>query len=353
MSDKMKAVVIKPGNKLGLDDVPKPRLLKDDEALIKVTTAAICGSDLHAKHGLLPGIQPGDVIGHEFVGIVSEVGRNVTKFKPGDRVTAPPAYWCGSCPACKRGDISYCHNGGIYGVGDLISKGYQGAQTSYIRVAYADNCLVSIPASISDDEAVLVPDVFQTGYHAAYEGHIEVGDTVIIFGCGPIGLGALISAQLFGPKQVLSVDMRDKRLAVATQYGAIAIDARKTDALHVVREMTGGEGADVAIEAVGHPMAFSQALGSVRRFGTVSVVGVFSQPAEFPLQEYCAKGNGVRLSIGLGYIGRTARLLGLVESGRVDLKPFVTQTFPLEDALEAYELFENHQDDCIKVLLKP
>jgi alcohol dehydrogenase len=353
MAESMKAVVVMSGNRLGLEDVPKPHLLKNNDAMVRVTTAAICGSDLHAKHGLLPGIQPGDVIGHEFVGIVSEVGSSVTRFKPGDRVTAPPAYWCGSCPACRRGDISYCHNGGIYGVGELISKGYQGAQTSYIRIAYADNCLVSVPDVIPDEQAVLVSDVFQTGYHAAFEGHIGVGDTVVVFGCGPIGLGALISAQLFGPKQVFSVDVRDKRLAVARQYGATIIDARKGNVVERIKHLTGGEGADVAIEAVGIPEVFSQALRSVRRFGSVSVVGVFSQPAEFPLQDYCAKANGVRLSIGLGYIGRTSKLLGLVESGRVDLKPFVTHTFPLSDALEAYELFENHQDDCIKVLLKP
>jgi alcohol dehydrogenase len=353
MSDTMKAVVIKSGGKLGLEDVPKPALLRNDEAIVKVTTAAICGSDLHAKHGLLPGIQPGDVIGHEFVGIVSEVGPSVIRFKPGDRVTAPPAYWCGTCPACRRGDISYCHNGGIYGVGELISRGYQGAQTSYIRIAYADNCLVPIPDSIPDEQAVLVPDVFQTGYHAAFEGHIGVGDTVVVFGCGPIGLGALISSQLFGPKQVLSVDVRDKRLAVARQYGATVIDARKENVAERIMDLTHGEGADVAIEAVGIPDVFLQALRSVRRFGSVSVVGVFSQPAEFPLQDYCAQGNGVRLSIGLGYIGRTSKLLGLVESGRVDLRPLVTHSYPLSDALEAYELFENHQDDCIKVLLKP
>ena len=149
------------------------------------------------------------------------------------------------------------------------------------------------------------------------------------------------------------MDMRDNRLAVAKQYGAVTIDARKEDVRKRIRETTGGEGADVAIEAVGDPRAFLQALGSVRRFGTVSVVGVFSQPAELPLQDYCAKGNGVRLSIGLGHIGRTSKLLGLVASGGIDLKPFVTHVFPLDKAVEAYELFENNPNDCIKVLLKP
>jgi alcohol dehydrogenase len=206
---------------------------------------------------------------------------------------------------------------------------------------------------VPDEQAVLVPDVFQTGYHAAYEGHIDVGDTVVVFGCGPIGLGALLSAQLFGPKQVLCVDMRDNRLAVARHYGAVTIDARKEEVGRRIHEATDGEGADVVIEAVGDPRAFLQALGSVRRFGTVSVVGVFSQPAEFPLQDYCAKGNGVRLSIGLGHIGRTSRLLGLLASGRIDLQPFVTHVFPLDEAVEAYELFENNPNACVKVLLRP
>ena len=196
MSDIMKAVVIKPGNQLALKDVPKPQLKRADEAIVKVTTAAICGSDIHVKRGLVPGVEPGNVIGHEFVGIVSEVGHYVTKFKPGDRVTAPPASWCGTCPACKRGDIAYCQNGAIYGCGSILSKGYQGAQASYIRVAYADNCLTSVPTSVPDEQAVLVADVFQTGYHAAYEGHIDVGDTVVVFGCGPIGLGANIGSSI-------------------------------------------------------------------------------------------------------------------------------------------------------------
>ncbi len=353
MNETMKAVVIGTGNRLELKEVPRPKLIRNDDAIVKVTTAAICGSDLHLKHGLLPGIKVGDVIGHEFVGVVTEVGPYVTKFKPGDRVTAPPAYWCGTCPACQRGDISYCHNGGIYGCGELLSKGYQGAQTSYVRVAYANNCLVPVPAGITDDEAVLVPDVFQTGYHAAAEGHIQVGDTVVVFGCGPIGLAALISAQLFGPKEVICVDMKDKRLSVAKDYGATPMDAREGNVLERIKEITNGEGADVAIEAVGIPDVFLQALGCVRRFGSVSVVGVFAQGAQFPLQDYCAKGNGVRLSIGLGYVGRTQKLLGLVEKGRINLKPLVTRTFPLSDALDAYELFERHQDECIKVLLKP
>jgi threonine dehydrogenase-like Zn-dependent dehydrogenase len=348
---KMKALIVKQDHKVGLEDVQMPRLSRDHEAIVRVTTAAICGSDLHAKHGLIPGLQPGTVIGHEFVGIVEEVGSFVDRFKPGDRVTAPPAFWCGTCPACKKGNISYCHNGGWYGGGDLFGKGYQGAQAAYVKVPYADNCLVNVPNGIDDNEAVLVGDVFQTGYHAAYEGHIQAGDTVVLFGCGPIGLGALISAKLFGPKQVFAVDMRDQRLAIAKHFGGTPIDARVEDVLERTKEATDGEGADVAIEAVGLPETFLKALRVVRRIGTVSVVGVFGAPVEFPIQELLYQ--GVRISIGLGYVGRTKALLNLVEYKQIDLSPLVTHTFSLDDAVEAYDLFENHQDRCMKVLLKP
>jgi threonine dehydrogenase-like Zn-dependent dehydrogenase len=347
----MKALTIKGENRLAVEDVQIPRLSRDHEAIIRVTTAALCGSDLHAKHGVIPGIVPGTVIGHEFVGIVEEVGSFVARFKPGDRVTAPPAFWCGNCPASKRGNISYCHNGGWYGGGDMFGKGYQGAQAEYLRVPYADNCLVRVPNSIDDDQAVLVGDVFQTGYHAAYEGHIEAGDTVVIFGCGPIGLGALISARLFGPKTVFCVDMRDQRLAIAKHFGGTPIDGRVEDIIERIREVTDGEGADVAIEAVGLPETFLKALRAVRRIGTVSVVGVFGAPVEFPIQELLY--HGARISIGLGYVGRTKALLNLVEFKQVDLSPLVTHTFSLDKAVDAYDLFENHQDKCMKVLLKP
>jgi len=347
----MKAVVLQPQNAVGIEDVSEPQLQKSDDAIVKVTRAAICGSDIHIKHGLIPGIPPGTVMGHEFVGVVEAVGDDVSRFNVGERVAAPAAVWCGICPACKRGEVQYCHNGGVWGGGKNFSVDLSGVQTSYVRVPFADTCLVHIPDTVPDEEAVFVGDVFSTGYHAAYEGRIRTGDTVAIFGCGPIGLGALVSAWQFGPKQVICVDTLDNRLSLAEHYGATAMHGGQGEVVERIREATQGEGVDVAIEAIGNPEAFLQAIRAVRRGGVVSVVGLFPTPVEFPLQELAY--YGIRVSMGLANLSRMERLMALLESRRVDLRPLATHTFALDDALEAYDLFENHKDQCVKVLLKP
>lgn len=346
----MKAVVIGRDRQIELADVPYPRIENADDVIVRVTAATICGTDVHAKHGLVPGVGPGTINGHEFVGIVEEVGPGVKRFKAGDRVTAPPAFWCGNCRACRRGDIQYCERGGYYGGGEIFGRNVQGAQAEYVRVVYADNCLVNVPDGIADEEAVLVGDVFQTGFHAASEGRIQVGDTVVIFGCGPIGIGALVSAWMFGPREVYSVDILDNRLDMAKRYGAKVIDARKGNVIDAIKEVTHGEGADVAIEAIGRSETFLQAVRSVRKGGRVSVVGLFPSPVELPIQDTCF--SGITITMGLGYVGRMNQLMAIVEARKVNLRPLVTHTFPLESALAAYDLFENHPDECLKIVLK-
>jgi alcohol dehydrogenase len=347
----MKAVVFQSRDRFAVQEIPKPRIISPSDALVRVTTAAICGSDLHVKHGDVPGVEPGTSMGHEFVGLVEEVGPCVTRFRSGDRVAATPAIWCGSCVQCRRRAFEYCINGGVWGMGEIFGRDLGGAQAEYIRVKYADNCLCPIPESVSDEEAVFVGDVFSTGFSAAHEGNIRVGDSVVVYGCGPIGLSALISAWQFGPRRVMAVDMLENRLTLAKRYGAETIDARSVVPQDIVREMTGGEGADVAIEAVGHPRSFLMSLGSVRRGGTVSVVGMFREAVELPMQKFSS--YGVKIAMGLGNISRMRELMGLVESKRVDLAPLATHVYPLDKAIEAYELFENHKEECVKVLLKP
>jgi 2-desacetyl-2-hydroxyethyl bacteriochlorophyllide A dehydrogenase len=347
----MKAVVLKPEGRIELDEVREPEIQKSDDVLVRVTIAAICGSDIHIKHGLLPGIAPGTIMGHEFVGEIVETGESVTRFKPGDRVSVPAAIWCGKCPSCKRGQVEYCLNGGVWGGGEFFGKGLWGAQTALVRVPYADTCLTPIPESVPDEQAVFVGDVFSTGYHAALEGKIRTGDRVAVFGCGPIGLAAIISALRMGPSEVYAVDMFDNRLSLAEKFGAEVVDARKEDAVAAVRDRTGGAGADVVIEAIGNPVTFGQALKSVRRGGNVSIVGLFPTPVEFPLDEMAY--YGVRLNMGLASLAHMDELMSLLEKARVDLSPLATHTFPMGDAPKAYELFENQKDQCIKVLLKP
>lgn len=347
----MKAVVLQPDHQFSLEEVEEPKLVHPDDVIVKVTTTTICGSDVHAKHGVIPGIQPGTVIGHEFVGVIAETGTGVERFKPGDRVAVPPATWCGNCPTCKRKEVQYCPHGGIWGAGDIFGKGLAGAQAHYVRVPHADVILTAIPANVTDEQAVFVGDVFSTGYHAAFEGRIETGDTVVIFGCGPIGLGALVAAWQFGPRQVFAVDMLDNRLALAGHYGARAIHGARDQVVEQIQAATDGQGADVVIEAAGNPDAFAQALRTVRRAGRVSVVGLFSDAVQLPIQELVY--YGVQISMGLGNLSRVDKLMGLVETGRVDLTPLATHSFSLEEAMEAYDLFENHKDQCVKVLLKP
>jgi alcohol dehydrogenase len=347
----MKAVVLREGNRFVLEEIPKPQIKAEHEVIVRVTTAAICGSDVHAKHGLIPGYTPGTIMGHEFVGIIEEVGSNVMEFKVGDRVSAAPITWCGVCISCKRGEPQYCLRGGVWGGGEIFGRGLAGAQTSFIRVPWADNCLISTPTNVSDEQAVFVGDVFTTGYRAASEGRIQTGDTVVVYGCGPIGLGAIISAMQFGPRTVYAVDMLENRLALARSYGAQTINPGNDDVVKQIRERTGGEGVDTAIEAIGNPQTFIQALRSVRRGGTFSVVGLFPGPVEFPLHEMGF--YGVRISMGLGDPSTMRKLMRLLESKKVDLTPLATHTFPLERALEAYDLFENQKHKCLKVLLKP
>lgn len=347
----MLAVVLQPGNQIALREVPEPRIQGPDEILIQVTTAAICGSDLHAKQGLTPGLKPGVIMGHEFVGRVVEVGQAVIRFRPGDRVAAPASVWCGCCPSCRRGQVQYCERGGIWGGGEIFGSGLQGAQTALVRAPFADACLCAIPDEVPDEQAVFVGDVLSTGYHAARQGNIRTGDVVAVLGCGPIGLAAVISAGLFGPRRVLALDALDNRLELARAYGAVPLDVRQGDASELIRQATNGLGADVVIEAIGNPNTFLQCLRAVRRGGTVSVVGIFPSKVEFPLGRMSA--YGLNLSMGLGAFKHMDRLMALLASGSLDLSPLVTHVFGLEQALEAYELFEDHKDQCLKVLLKP
>ena len=346
----MQAVMLKPGHQLALEEVPKPAIDGPGQMLVKVTTTAVCGSDLHIKNGEIP-IMPGTVIGHEFVGVVEEAAPGVRLFKPGDRVDVPACLWCGCCSACRRGQVQYCEVGGVWGGGFYKGRPLSGAQTEYVLVPDADMCAVPIPDNVSDEQAILVGDVWGTGYHAVLEGGVGPGDTVAVFGCGPVGLCAIASAQLFSPARLLAIDVLPNRLALAEKLGAEVIDAGKVDATSHILGLTDMRGADVAIEAAGLTTTFHHGLGVLRRGGTLSIVGLFNEAASLSLPILGL--SGVRISMGLGNLGHMRQLMSLLEQGRVDLSMLTTHTFELSRAMEAYELFEHHKDQCIKVMLKP
>ena len=346
----MLGVVLKPGNELALEDVPKPGLDGPGQILVKVTTSAICGSDLHIKYGEIP-VKPGTTIGHEFVGVVEEVAPDVRLFKPGDRVDVAAGLWCGCCPACKRGQVQNCQVAGVWGGGMFKGRPLPGAQAEYVLVFNAEMCAVPIPDNVSDEQAILVGDVFSTGYHAVVEAEVGTGHTLAVFGCGPIGLAAVASAGLFGLKRVFALDVLPNRLALAEKLGAEPIDASDGNAVNKILAATGMQGVDAAIEAAGLPISFKQALTSLRRGGTLSVVGLFATPTELNLPVLGL--SGVRIHMGLANLSYMSQLMDLLAAGKVDLSALTTHSFPLAKAMEAYDLFENQKDKCIKVMLKP
>ena len=348
----MRAVVLRDGAQIIVEDVPEPSLRESSDVLVRVTLTAICGTDVHMKHGRIPGIEPGTILGHEFVGVVQEAGAGVRRFRVGDRVVSPPAVTCGTCQACRSGILQNCPELSTYGGGLFLSPmGLDGVQTELVRVPYADFALTHIPAGVRDEQAVLVGDMFNTGYHAAYEAKIKVGDTVAISGCGPVGLCAVLSAWQFGPSRVFAIDLFENRLALAERYGATPIDIRQCDPAEQILAATGQEGVDVVLEASGDTSAFSNATRMINKYGTVSCVGLFSEPVEFPVHELIFR--GIKVVMGLGNMVHIPKLMKLVEHGRVDLGPIGTHRFSLEDAVEAYDLFENHKDRCLKVFLGP
>jgi alcohol dehydrogenase len=233
----------------------------------------------------------------------------------------------------------------------MSPMGLDGVQTELVRVPNADFVLTPIPDNVPDEQAVLVVDMFCTGYHAAHEARIEVGDTVAVSGCGPVGLCAILAAWQFGASRVFAIDLFDNRLAAAEQYGAVPIDIRLGDPVERILAATGGEGVDVVLEASGNTAAFLNATRMIGKNGTVSCVGLFAQPVEFPVQELIYR--GIKVVMGLGNLVHIPRLMKLIEHGRVDLTPIGTHCFALADAVEAYDLFEHHKDRCLKVFLRP
>jgi alcohol dehydrogenase len=352
----VRAVVYHGPNDIRLETVPEPVLRDPTDAIVRVTTASICRSDLHVLHGLMPQMNEGAIIGHEFVGVVDSVGSAVAGFKPGDRVLGPAAVWCGRCPACRKGLLSACENGAIFGNGPLFGN-LDGAQADAVRVPFADATLHHIPDGLSDERVIFAGDILPTAYSAVAglapgSRSVRAGDTVVIFGAGPVGLCAVASAKVFDPARVIVVDMEEYRLEMAGRLGAdLVIDASVEDVRRLIKEATGGWGADYVVEAVGRQETLNNAVAVSAPGGVVSVVGVFQQPVSVNAPRMLAK--NLTLTLGMGDLGRIQELIDLIAAGRLDLTPLITHRLPLADVLEAYEIFEKRTDGAIKILLTP
>ena len=345
----MKAAVYGGEREVHVTDVPKPSIKGSGEALVKVTLGAICGSDLHIYHGNIP-ISPGKVLGHEFVGVVEDVGAEVKRFKPGDRVVSSFFTSCGVCALCRKGWFNQCVNKATFGFGEYYGD-LGGGQSEYVVVPLADHSMEPIPSGISDEQAIFVGDILSTGYFGAERAEIKPGDAVAVIGAGPVGLMATMCAQLFGPARIFVVDMVDSRLEVAQELGGIPINAKEVHPVSTIQEQTGGLGADSSIECVGLEAAVDTAIRSVRGGGTISMVGVPSVvTGEFPYLDIWLKS----LTFRAGWCNVQAYmrpLLDLIAARRIKPEMIISHRMKLDQAAEAYRMFDARE--ATKIVLTP
>jgi len=346
----MRAAVFHGVNDLRLDEVPKPSA-KFGEALLRMTMTTICGTDLHIVRGEYP-VAKGLIIGHEPVGVIEELGDGVTGYAIGDRVLVGAITPCGQCFACLSGNLSQC--GGPLG-GWRFGNTIDGAQAEYLVVPHAQANLAKIPDDVTDEQVVLLADIASTGISGAESGNVRLGDSVAVFALGPIGLCAAIGARLRGAALVIGVDGDDARLAIAKTMGVdVVLDYRSVDVVEEIKRLTGG-GADVAIEALGTQETFEQCLRVLRPGGTLSSLGVYSGKLEVPYEAFGAGLADIRIVTTLcpGGKDRMRRLIAMVRSGRLDLRPLITHRFRLADIGAAYELFGARRDGVMKVAITP
>ena len=351
----MKANVFHGKDDIRIEEVPRPRA-GVGEAVIRVTLTTICGTDLHILRGEYP-VKPGLVIGHEPVGLIEELGAGVTGYSIGDRVLVGAITPCGQCRACLSGHLSQCgHDRNYQAIGGWrFGNTINGAQAEYLLVPNAQANLAKIPDELSDEQVVLLADIASTGFSGAESGKIRIGDSVVVFAQGPIGLCATAGARLMGATLVIGVDGDDNRLAMSKRMGAdVVLDYRNVDVITEVQKLTGG-GADVAIEALGTQQTFESALRCLRPAGTLSSLGVYSGKLQIPYDAFAAGIGDHRMVTTLcpGGKERMRRLMEVVRSGRVDLTPLLTHTFPLDKIVDAYQLFGSRADGVLKVGIKP
>ena len=353
----MKGTVFHGPHDVRVEQGDDPALKTPTDALVRITRAGICGSDLHFYQGALP-IAPGFVLGHEGVGVIEEVGAGVVRLKKGDRVVVSGVVACGRCYFCRRGQSSQCAESGSaifgYGASSAGKLGWLGGeQSEAVRVPMADYTCYPLPDAIDDDAAVFLADILPTGFFGALNGNIRPGDTVAIFGCGPVGLCAVMCAKLFGPAEVIAVDSIPYRLEAARKLGAMPVNRGDGSAHPAILDLTDGRGADVTIEAVGNESALTAAIMAARGGGTVSVIGVFGMPwFNFPIGH--AFMRDLTFRIGLANINaHIPELVRLMERGAIDPRPLISHVMPLDDAAKGYEIFSARTDNVMKVLLKP
>jgi len=376
-----------------VDEVPDPKILNPRDAIVRITSTAICGSDLHLYNGFIPTMKRGDVLGHEFMGEVVEVGSGVRNLSAGDRVVVPFPIACGHCAQCEREMYSLCENSnpnawmaeklwgyspcGIFGYSHMLG-GYAGGQAEYARVPFADIGPLKVPDRLTDEQVLFLSDIFPTGYMAAEACGIQPGDTIAVWGCGPVGQFAIASAYLLGAERVIAIDRFPYRLRMARERArAETLNYEEVDVLEALGEMTGGRGPDACIDAVGleghapgaagaydmvktammletdRPVALRQAIMACRSGGTVSVAGVYGGFIDkFPIG--AVVNRALTIKSGQTHVHRYMRpLLERIQNGEIDPSFVITHRLRLDDAPKGFELFKNKEDECLKVVMTP
>jgi alcohol dehydrogenase len=344
----MKALVYHGPGRKAWEDVPKPEVSAATDAIVRVDATTICGTDLHILKGDLPATTDGRILGHEAVGTVESVGSAVKNVKPGDRVLVSCVSACGACRFCREGRYGQCLGGGGWILGYMID----GTQAEFVRVPFADTSTYPVPAGVSDEDLLMLADILPTSYEVGVlNGHITPGDVVAIVGAGPIGLSAMMTSQLFSPSHIVAIDLADTRLEAAKQFGAdVVINSGREDPLQIVQNLTGGLGADVAIEAVGIPATFELAADLVRPGGRVANVGVHGKPATLHLEKLWTR--DVTITTGLVDTYSTPTLIRLLAGGQLKTNAFVTQRFALDDMVSAYDTFSRAAETgALKVVI--
>jgi threonine dehydrogenase-like Zn-dependent dehydrogenase len=351
----MLANVFRGVNDFQIEEVERPRA-GVGEAVIRVTLTTICGTDLHIVRGEYP-VKSGLIIGHEPVGVIAELGAGVVGYEVGDRVLVGAITPCGQCRACLSGQWAQCGHGADYEAlgGWRFGNTINGAQAEYLLVPSAQANLAKIPDELTDEKVVLLADIASTGFSGAESGNVKIGDAVVVFAQGPIGLCASIGARLMGASLVVGVDGDESRLAMAKQMGVdVALDYRTTDVLAEIKKLTGG-GADVAIEALGTQETFENCLRSLRAGGTLSTLGVYAGKLQVPYDAFAAGIGDYKIVTTLcpGGKERMRRLMEIIKNKRVDLTPLITHRFSLNEIGEAYRVFGERRDGVMKVAIKP
>jgi alcohol dehydrogenase len=345
----MKALVYHGPGQRGWDDVPDPTIIDPTDIVVRIDTSTICGSDLHILKGDVPETTPGTILGHEAVGTVQEIGAGVSTVAVGDRVLLSCISACGRCRYCREARYGQCLGGGGWIFGHTIN----GLQAEYARVPFADNSVFEVPEHLSDEQVLFLADILPTAYEVGVlNGKVSPGDVVAIVGAGPVGLSAILTARLYTPGRIVSIDLADSRLASAAQFGAdTTINNGREDALARVMELTDGLGADVALEAVGVPDTFELACQLIRPGGRVANIGVHGHSATLHLEKLWTR--DVTITTGLVDTHTIPQLMKLVADGRLDPTVFATHHFALEDTMSAYDTFADAANTAaLKVVLE-